>query len=67
MRQPGRTAEGVQALVRLLAPFTEADVTPHCLRTVRLTSPMAFADEGPTGWTATPCWVMRPLMPTVSC
>ncbi|OSZ84453.1 type VI secretion system-associated lipoprotein [Yersinia pestis subsp. microtus bv. Caucasica] len=46
MRQPGRTAEGVQALVRLLAPFTEADVTPHCLRTVRLTSPMAFADEG---------------------
>ncbi|SUB29244.1 type VI secretion protein [Yersinia pseudotuberculosis] len=46
MRQPGRTAEGVQALVRLLAPFTEADVTPHCLRRVRLTSPMAFADEG---------------------
>ncbi|CNI64277.1 type VI secretion protein [Yersinia pekkanenii] len=46
MRQPGRTAEGVQALVRLLAPFTQADVTPHCLRRVRLTSPMAFADEG---------------------
>lgn len=46
MRQPGRTAEGVQALVRLLAPFTQTDVTPHCLRTVRLTSPMAFTDEG---------------------
>ncbi|AXY34281.1 type VI secretion system baseplate subunit TssG [Yersinia pseudotuberculosis] len=46
MRQPGRTAEGVQALVRLLAPFTQADVTPHCLRTVRLTSQMTFADEG---------------------
>ncbi|WP_145599533.1 type VI secretion system baseplate subunit TssG [Yersinia alsatica] len=46
MRQPGRTAEGVQALVQLLAPFTQADVTPHCLRTVRLSSPMTFADEG---------------------
>lgn len=46
MRQPGRTAEGVQALVRLLAPFTQADITPHCLRTVRITAPMAFAEEG---------------------
>ena len=46
MRQPGRTAEGVQALVRLLAPDTRAYVTPHCLRTVRIASPMAFADEG---------------------
>lgn len=46
MRQPGRTAEGVQALVRLLAPHSSADVTPHCLRTVRIASPMAFADEG---------------------
>lgn len=46
MRQPGRTAEGVQALVRLLAPFTQADVTPHCLRTVRIASPMTFGGEG---------------------
>ena len=46
MRQPGRTAEGVQALVRLLAPATRADVTPHCLRAVRIASPMAFTDEG---------------------
>jgi type VI secretion system protein ImpH len=46
MRQPGRTAEGVQALVRLLAPQTQAEVTPHCLRIVRIASPMAFADEG---------------------
>jgi len=46
MRQPGRTAEGVQALVRLLAPLTQAQVTPHCLRTVRIASPMAFTDEG---------------------
>ncbi|MFZ1874585.1 MAG: type VI secretion system baseplate subunit TssG [Chania sp.] len=46
MRQPGRTAEGVQALVRLLAPDTQAEVTPHCLRTVRIDSPMTFSDEG---------------------
>lgn len=46
MRQPGRTEEGVQALVRLLAPFTQADITPHCLRSVRITAPMAFAEEG---------------------
>ncbi|MBU9846835.1 type VI secretion system baseplate subunit TssG [Rahnella ecdela] len=46
MRQPGRTAEGVQALVHLLAPFTRTEVTPHCLRKVRITSPMTFADEG---------------------
>ncbi|MBV6820163.1 type VI secretion system baseplate subunit TssG [Rahnella sp. PD12R] len=46
MRQPGRTAEGVQALVQLLAPRTRADVTPHCLRSVRITTPMSFADEG---------------------
>lgn len=42
MRQPGRTAEGVQALVRLLAPKTRAVVTPHCLRPVRISQPMGF-------------------------
>ncbi|MBL7636552.1 type VI secretion system baseplate subunit TssG [Atlantibacter hermannii] len=42
MRQPGRTAEGVQALVRLLAPKTRATVTPHCLRPVRISQPMGF-------------------------
>ena len=47
MRQPGRTAEGVQALVRLLAPNTRAVVTPHCLRPVRISQPMGFyGDEG---------------------
>ncbi|EOC0417700.1 type VI secretion system baseplate subunit TssG [Cronobacter malonaticus] len=42
MRLPGRTAEGVQALVRLLAPKTRATVTPHCLRPVRISQPMGF-------------------------
>ncbi len=42
MRQPARTAEGVQALVRLLAPNTRTTVTPHCLRPVRINQPMGF-------------------------
>ncbi|WP_159565009.1 type VI secretion system baseplate subunit TssG [Budvicia diplopodorum] len=47
MRQPARTAEGIQALVRLLAPDTQATVTPHCLRTVPVTSPAGFFDDVP--------------------
>lgn len=42
MRQPARTAEGVQALVRLLAPHSHSVVTPHCLRPVRIERPMGF-------------------------
>lgn len=45
MRQPARTAEGVQALVRLLAPFTQATVKPHCLRPVPIASPAGFYDD----------------------
>lgn len=45
MRQPARTAEGVQALVRLLAPHTRTTVTPHCLRPVRIERPMGFYDD----------------------
>lgn len=45
IRQPGRTAEGVQALVRLLAAETRVVVSPHCLRSVPITSPMVFADD----------------------
>ncbi|WP_118988133.1 type VI secretion system baseplate subunit TssG [Photorhabdus sp. CRCIA-P01] len=39
MRLPTRTAEGVIELVRLLAPLTQAKVTPHDRRRVRLTQP----------------------------
>lgn len=42
MRLPARTEEGIQALVRLLAPRTRATVTPHCPRTVRIDKPLGF-------------------------
>ncbi|MFJ5158929.1 type VI secretion system baseplate subunit TssG [Pantoea sp. NPDC088449] len=40
MRQPGRTEEGIRALVRLLAPGTSVRVQPHCLRPVRVNHPL---------------------------
>ncbi|WP_368919071.1 type VI secretion system baseplate subunit TssG [Citrobacter sp. RHB21-C01] len=42
MRLPARTEEGVQALVRLLAPRTWATVTPYCPNTVYLSHPLGF-------------------------
>lgn len=46
MRRQARTAEGIEALVRLLAPQTHVGVTPHCLRPVTLNQPMGFYGEG---------------------
>ncbi|EJL88876.1 type VI secretion system baseplate subunit TssG [Pantoea sp. GM01] len=40
MRQPGRTEEGIRALVRLLAPGTSVRVQPHCLRPVPVSHPL---------------------------
>lgn len=42
MRLPARTEEGIQALVRLLAPCTQTTVTPHCPRTVYIDKPLGF-------------------------
>lgn len=42
MRLPARTEEGIQALVRLLAPRTQTMVTPHCPRTVYIDKPLGF-------------------------
>ncbi|EEC0295744.1 type VI secretion system baseplate subunit TssG [Salmonella enterica subsp. enterica] len=47
MRQPGRTAEGIVALVKLLAPYTRAVVTPHDLRIVPVAQPAGLSDEHP--------------------
>ncbi|KAA1174071.1 type VI secretion system baseplate subunit TssG [Photorhabdus heterorhabditis] len=47
MRLPTRTAEGVSALVALLAPQTRSVVTPCCLRQVHLTHPADFSDTHP--------------------
>ncbi|PKH18543.1 type VI secretion system baseplate subunit TssG [Enterobacterales bacterium CwR94] len=47
LRQPGRTEEGIRALVRLLAPQTTVSAQPHCLRPVPFTAPLGFTnDEG---------------------
>ena len=42
LRQPGKTQEGIQALVRLLAPETRAEVSPYSLRPVEIAEPAGF-------------------------
>ncbi|PVZ79400.1 type VI secretion system baseplate subunit TssG [Serratia sp. S1B] len=46
LRQPGKTEEGMQALVQLLAPATRVRVHPYCLRPIAITTPLMFGDEG---------------------
>ncbi|AYN27042.1 type VI secretion system baseplate subunit TssG [Buttiauxella sp. 3AFRM03] len=45
LRQPGKTQEGMQALVSLLAPDTTVQVSPYCLRPVEVSQPMGFYGE----------------------
>lgn len=45
MRLPARTEEGIKALVRLLAPHTQATVTPHDPRTMYISKPLGFYGE----------------------
>lgn len=45
LRQPGKTQEGIQALVTLLAPETAAQVSPYCLRPVVISHPSGFYGE----------------------
>ncbi|WP_255557094.1 type VI secretion system baseplate subunit TssG [Sodalis sp. dw_96] len=47
MRLPTRTAEGVVALVALLAPDTVATVTPHCPQKIVMTPPAGLAKNRP--------------------
>lgn len=42
LRQPGKTQEGMQALVTLLAPDTTVKVSPYCLRPVEVSPPLGF-------------------------
>ncbi|KGT95501.1 type VI secretion protein [Erwinia typographi] len=42
LRQPGKTQEGMQALVTLLAPETTVTVSPYCLRPVAVSQPPGF-------------------------
>lgn len=42
LRQPGKTQQGMQALVSLLAPDTTVTVSPYCLRPVEVSQPLGF-------------------------
>jgi len=42
LQQPGKTQEGMQALVSLLAPDTRVQVSPYCLRPVEVCQPLGF-------------------------
>ena len=42
LQQPGKTQEGMQALVTLLAPETTVKVSPYCLRPVEIGQPLGF-------------------------
>lgn len=42
LQQPGKTQEGMQALVSLLAPDTSVKVSPYCLRPVEISHPLGF-------------------------
>ena len=42
MRQPGKTQEGLQAVVSLLAPDTTVQVSPYCPRPVKVDRPLGF-------------------------
>lgn len=45
LRQPGKTQEGIQALVQLLAPDTRVTVSPYCLRPVEISRQIGFYDD----------------------
>lgn len=47
MRLPTRNAEGITALVRLLAPGTRCKVTPHWPRSIRLSQPASLCSQQP--------------------
>jgi type VI secretion system protein ImpH len=42
LQQPGKTQEGMQALVSLLAPGTQVRVSPYCLRPIEVSKPLGF-------------------------
>lgn len=45
LRQPGKTQEGMQAIVHLLAPETTVCVSPYCLRPIAVRRPLGFYDD----------------------
>ncbi|RFD25972.1 type VI secretion protein [Pseudomonas sp. GL93] len=49
MRLPTRNAEGITALVKLLAPNTQPRVTPHWPRKIPLAQPASLSSSRPVG------------------
>ncbi|MEE4126834.1 type VI secretion system baseplate subunit TssG [Pseudomonas viridiflava] len=49
MRLPTRNAEGITALVRLLAPETRVQITPHWPQRIALDLPAALCRQSPVG------------------
>jgi type VI secretion system protein ImpH len=47
MRLPTRNAEGIAALVRLLAPHTRTSITPHWPRNIALDAPASLSSTRP--------------------
>ena len=47
MRLPTRNAEGISALVHLLASHTQASITPHWPRSISLTEPASLSAARP--------------------
>ncbi len=45
LRQPGKTQEGIQQIVTLLAPDTTLKVSPYSLRPVEIRQPLGFYDD----------------------
>ncbi len=56
MRLPTRTAEGVTALVGLLAPLTKATVVPHDPQPVILPAPAGLSKNSPISLKRERCW-----------
>ncbi|EFJ2911455.1 type VI secretion system baseplate subunit TssG [Escherichia coli] len=45
LRLPGKTQEGIQTVVSLLAPETTVKVSPYCPRSVEVSRPSGFYDD----------------------
>jgi type VI secretion system protein ImpH len=67
LQQPGKTQEGMQALVRLLAPDTTVQVSPYCLRPVEIEKPLGFYGDEDFCLMAIRLWVTKRWMRAASC
>lgn len=67
LRQPGKTQEGMQALVTLLAPETTVRVSPYCLRPVEVSRPLGFYGDDDFLLDGNTPWVTKRWMRAANC